>query len=98
MTLRPRALHEALQAARQRQETAAWKAEYARRAGIEGTCSQGVRGFGLHHCRYVGLAKAHLQHVLTAAAMNLCRLAAWLAEIPRAKTRTSRFARLASAG
>jgi transposase len=98
MTLRPRALHEALQAARQRQETAAWKAEYARRAGIEGTVSQGVRGFGLRRCRYVGLAKAHLQHVITAAAMNLARLAAWLAEVPRAKTRTSRFARLALAG
>jgi hypothetical protein len=56
------------------------------------------RGFGLRRCRYVGLAKAHLQHVITAAAMNLSRLAAWQAEVPRAKTRTSRFARLALAG
>jgi hypothetical protein len=36
--------------------------------------------------------------VITAAAMNLSRLAAWQAEAPRAKTRTSRFARLALAG
>ena len=93
MTLRPRARHEALQAARRQQETAEWKAEYALRAGIEGTISEGVRGFGLRRCRYVGFAKAHLQHVITAAAMNLSRLAAWLAGVPRAKTRTSRLAR-----
>jgi transposase len=97
MTLRPRALHEALQAARQQQETSEWKAEYAKRAGIEGTVSQGVRSFGLRRCRYIGLAKAHLQHVITAAAMNLSRLAAWLMEVPRAKTRVSRFAQLARA-
>src|SRR4051794_30338530 len=98
MTLRPRERHEALQAARQRQETAEWKSEYAMRAGIEGTLSEGVRGFGLRRCRYIGLAKAHLQHVITAAAMNLSRLAAWLAGVPRAKTRGSRFARLGLAG
>jgi transposase len=47
MTLRPRELHEALQAARRQQETEQWKGEYAVRAGVEGTLSQGVRGFGL---------------------------------------------------
>jgi transposase len=98
MTLRPQEQHEALQACRQQQETVEWKAEYAVRAGVEGTVSEGVRGFGLRRCRYVGLAKAHLQHVITAAAMNLSRLAAWLEDVPRAKTRTSRFARLARAG
>src|SRR4051812_17345824 len=98
MTLRPRERHEALRAARREQETAAWKTEYAARAGIEGTISEGVRGFGLRRCRYIGLGKDHLQHVITAAAMNLSRLAAWLVESPREKTRTSRFARLAQAG
>jgi transposase len=98
MTIRPQERHEALQAARVQQETAGWKAEYARRAGIEGTLSEGIRGYGLRRCRYVGLSKAHLQHVITAAAMNLSRLAAWLAEVPREKTRVSRFARLAQAG
>src|SRR5262245_61044028 len=98
MTLPPRERHEALQAARRRQETAEWKAEYARRAGIEGTVSEGVRGFGLRRCRYVGLAKAHLQHVITAAAMYLSRLAAWLAGVPHGRTRVSRFARLALTG
>ena len=36
---------------------------YAKRAGIEGTISQGVRSFGLRRARYRGEAKAHLQHV-----------------------------------
>jgi transposase len=65
---------------------------------VEGTLSQGVRAFGLRRCRSIGLAKAHLQHVITAAAMNLARLAAWLAGVPHAETRTSRFARLEAAG
>jgi transposase len=94
MTLRPRELHEALQAARREQETAEWKAEYAARAGIEGTLSQGVRGFGLRRCRYVGLAKARLQHVATAAAINVYRISDWVGGVPLAATRTSRFARL----
>ena len=98
MTVRPRERHEALQAARQQQETSAWKTEYAVRAGIEGTISEGVRGFGLRRCRYIGLAKAHLQHVITATAMNLSRLATWLAGVPHGGTRISRFARLALAG
>jgi transposase len=96
MTLRPRERHEALQAARVQQETAEWKAEYAARAGIEGTLSQGVRGFGLRRCRYIGLAKARLQHVATAAAINVYRLSDWLGGVPRAATRTSRFKRLAA--
>ena len=43
------------------------------------------------------MAKTHLQHVATAAAINVDRIVAWLAERPRAKTRTSRFAALAPA-
>jgi len=96
MTLRPRERHEALQAARVQQETAEWKEEYAVRAGIEGTLSQGVRGFGLRRCRYIGLAKARLQHVATVAAINVYRLSDWLGGVPRAATRTSRFKRLAA--
>jgi IS5 family transposase len=48
--------------------------EYRQRAGIEGTISAGVRVLHLRRSRYIGLAKTHLQHVLTAAAMNLIRL------------------------
>ena len=78
------------------QETTEWKAEYAVRAGVEGTLSQGVRGFGLHHCRSIGLAKARLQQVATAVAINVYRISDWLGGVPRAATRTSRFARLAA--
>ena len=46
MTLKPQAEHQALQALRQHQHTAEWKAKYATRAGVEGTLSQGVRAFG----------------------------------------------------
>jgi transposase len=94
LTLQPREEHEMIQAARQRQQTAAFTTEYARRAGVEGTLSQGVRAFGLRHARYRGRAKTHLQHVATAAAMNVARLGNWLDEIPRAQTRRSRFAAL----
>jgi len=97
ITLRARAAHEALQAARQRQETAAFKAAYAARAGIEGTLSQGVRVGDLRRARYVGLAKTHLQHVLTATGVNVLRLGAWLADTPRAQTRRSHFVALAAA-
>jgi len=55
ITLRPRPLHEALQNGRQQQETEAWHARYSKRAGIEGTLSQGVRAFGSRRSRYRGL-------------------------------------------
>ncbi len=96
MTLKPQDEHQALQALRQQQNTTEWQAKYAKRAGIEGTLSQGVRAFGLRHCRYVGLAKTRLQHLATAAAINIDRLAAWLDGRPHAKTRLSRFAALAA--
>jgi transposase len=87
--------YEALQAARQRQRTDAFTEMYADRAGIEGTISQGVRRSDLRRSRYIGLAKTRLMHILVAAALNFLRVAAWLAEVPQARTRTSAFARLA---
>jgi transposase len=95
LTLRPQAEHDALLAARQRQTTDAFKAQYATRAGIEGTLSQGVRAFGLRQAPYRGLAKTHLQHVATATAMNIVRLTDWFNQVPRASTRRSGFAALA---
>jgi transposase len=92
--LKPRPQFEALQAGRARQQSQAFKQKYKKRAGIEGTISQGVRAFDLRRSRYIGLAKTHLQHIAIAAAMNLVRLANWLAGVPKAKTRVSRFAAL----
>jgi transposase len=86
---------EALQAARAWYASEEGRQRYQRRAGVEGTLSQGVRAFGLRRTRFRGLAKTHLQHVAIAAAINIDRIVAWLNERPRAKTRTSRFAALA---
>lgn len=93
--LLPQPQQAALTAARQWYDSEEGRQLYARRAGIEGTLSQGVRAFGLRRARYRGLVKTHLQHIATAAAINLDRIFAWLAEVPRAATRTSRFAALA---
>ena len=95
LKLHPQAQYEALQAARAWYASPEGKQGYTRRAGIEGTLSQGVRAFGLRRTRYRGLPKTHLQHVATAAAMNVDRIVAWLDERPQAKTRISRFAALA---
>jgi transposase len=96
LTLMVQEDYEALAFARQRQTTEEFKKQYALRSGIEGTISQGVRGFNLRQCRYLGLAKTYLQHILTAAAINLERIYAWLEEIPLAKTRVSHFQKLAT--
>ena len=92
--LRADAPYQALQAARARDSQADWPLLYNQRAGIEGTLSQGVRGFGLRRSRYMGLAKTHLQHVFIATAMNLCRIVNWLNEVPVAQTRQAAFERL----
>jgi len=86
--------YQALQAARTRDSQADWPLLHNRRAGMEGTLSQGVRGFGMRRSRYVGLAKTHLQHVFIATAMNLWRIVNWLNEVPLARTRRAAFERL----
>ncbi len=96
IALRPREDHEALVAARERAATGAFAACYRKRRGVEGTISQGVRGFELREARYAGLPKTVLQHVATAAAVNLQRLDDWWTETPRAQTRRSAFAKLAA--
>jgi transposase len=93
----PRPEFEALNAARDRMQDPAWKERYRIRAGIEGTLSQGVRAFGLRRSRYIGQAKTGLQQVCVAAAMNAARAVHWLAGVPRAGTRVTRFAALAQA-
>jgi transposase len=92
--LQEREQYEALQAARQRQTRAEFRQRYAARAGIESTHEQAIRRCGLRWCRYLGSAKAHLQHLVTAAAINLVRIADWWGGKTPAKTRRSRFASL----
>ena len=97
LQVRDRVHYEELQTARQHQKTEQFKKQYAARAGIEGTISQGTRTSDLRRSRYIGLPKTRLLHLLIAAALNFIRVAAWLAETPRARTRQSAFARLALA-
>ncbi len=98
MTLRyPPERFESLIKARQYQETAAFKAIYKQRSGVEGTFSQMIRNTGLRQSRYIGMAKTHLQNIACATATNILRFIHWLNELPFAKTRTSRFAALATA-
>ena len=86
--------YEALNAARARMGDPAWQERYRRRAGVEGTLSQGVRAFGMRRSRYAGLAKTALQQVCIAVGMNVSRAVHWLDGSPRAKTRVTRFAAL----
>jgi transposase len=96
MTFHHQPEHDALQARRLFQKTREFKQQYDARAGIEGTISQSVRVTDLRRCRYIGLAKTHLQHVLCATAINLYRIVNYLADLPIAHTRTSTFAALAT--
>ncbi len=78
LTLYPQKIHAAQLAARDRQETEAFKQQYKKRAGIEGTISQGVRKMGVRKSRYIGLPRTSLPHLATAAAINLFRVLDWL--------------------
>ncbi len=93
----PQAQYEALARARKAHDSPEGKERYKRRAGIEGTLSQGVRGFGLRRSRYRGLAKTHLQNMAIGAAMNIDRLVNWFNGAPIAKTRVSRLKALETA-
>jgi transposase len=84
----------ALQQAREREKTKEYAKLYAKRAGVEGSLSQAVRSSDLRHARYVGLAKTHLQNILTAAATNVARIINWVTDVPLAKTRQSPFVKL----
>jgi transposase len=98
LTIRPQPQDQALQVARQREATQAFQAAYARRAGIEGTISRGVRCTRLRRTRYTSLARVRLGHILTAVGLNGLRLSEWFLETARAKTRITPFARIMANG
>jgi IS5 family transposase len=89
-----RELHDAQLTARASQNTPDWQADYAVRAGIEGTIGQAVAATGMRRARYRGLAKTHLEHVFSATALNLIRLHAYWHGHPLDRTRTSHLTRL----
>ena len=93
--LSPRAHYETQQLARQRQSTEEFKDHHAIRAGVEGTVSQAAVALKGRRSRYRGKEKTHFQHIGIATAINLLRTIAWLNEVPRSGTKSSRFAALA---
>jgi transposase len=96
LTFRPQERYLALQSARERQRTKAFRRSlcHSRRQSIR-TISQAVRVSDLRQARYFGLPKTHLQHVITATAINVRRIVTWLIEPSLRPTQVSRFAALA---
>ncbi len=60
-------------AARAAQDTAGFRAGYARRAGIEGAMHQAA-SHGARRTRYRGLLRTRLSHIYMACALNLLRM------------------------
>jgi transposase len=93
LTVLPRDLAQAQAAARAAESTIPFQADYARRAGVEGTMHQAA-SHGARRARYRGLPKTSLDHVYMAVALNLLRLEAFWTGIPLDRRRTSHLARL----
>ncbi|MFG2632372.1 transposase [Streptomyces sp. NPDC048473] len=72
--LSPRELRDLQLRVRTEQQTPEWKTRYAVRSGVEGTVNEFAHGHGIRRCRYRGQGKAHIQHILTAIAVNIERL------------------------
>jgi hypothetical protein len=51
----------------------------------------------MRRTRYIGQARTHLAHLMTAAAINVGRLLRWIAGEPKACMRHSSFERLFAA-
>jgi Transposase DDE domain len=93
LTLLPRSLAEAQAATRNAEKTTGFQADYARRAGVEGTMHQAA-SHGARRSRYRGLPKTRLDHAFMATALNLLRLEAYWNGTPLDRQRTSHLARL----
>src|SRR5260370_14179847 len=70
--------YRALQETRARELTPAFRAVYAKRAGMEGTIAQAVRTGEMRRARYIAGTKLRLQAFFTATAMNVLRALAWI--------------------
>jgi transposase len=78
--------HTFLQARRQEQRTEAFQQRTKHCNATEGTQSELVRGHGMRHARYRGLAKVKLQNYFIGAACNVkrwIRREAWKLSKPR---------------
>jgi IS5 family transposase len=97
IVVHPEPIHQARMAAHAAQDSEQWRATYNARAGIEGTISEAVRGPNLRYARYRGLAKTHLQNVLSAVAINIGRLGAYFDVRPTTPRRPTRIHELCTA-
>jgi transposase len=93
LTLPPPGPAEAQAAARAAETTTGFHADYARRAGVEGTMHQAT-SHGARRARYRGLPKTRLDHIYMACALNLLRLHAYWTSTPLDRQRTSHLTRL----
>ena len=93
LSLPPRDLAEAQAAARAAETTIPFQADYARRAGVEGTMHQAA-SHGARRARYRGQPKTRLDHIYMACALNLIRLEAYWTGTRLDRQRTSHLARL----
>jgi hypothetical protein len=64
---------------------------------MAGTSAQGTRTGDVRRSRSLGVVPTRLRPVRRAAARHLRRVAAWLAQTPRARTPAPAFAALAAA-
>jgi transposase len=71
----PQHLHEQQQRNRTDQQDKGWRRRYGMRSGVEGTVHELADTHRARRSRYHGHTKTHVQHVLTAIAINLQRLA-----------------------
>jgi Transposase DDE domain len=94
VTFLPRRQAEAQQQIRAQQSTREWHEQYALRCGIESLIHQAFRRADIHHARYRGKPKTFLQHSLSAMAINLIRLDAWLTGATTTGSQASRLTRL----
>ncbi|MFE7467272.1 IS1182 family transposase [Streptomyces sp. NPDC057499] len=83
----PRELHDIQSESRAEQQTQEWLSRYSLRAAIESTINEFVNGHGMRQCRYRSEEKAHVQHILTAIAVNLERIDVHLPPAPARKPR-----------
>lgn len=93
LTLPPPDLAQAQATARAAEKQTPFQADYARRAGVEGTMHQAA-SHGARRARYRGLPKTRLDHLYMACALNLLRLEAYWNGTPLDRQRTSHLARL----
>jgi len=92
ITILPRDLAQAQAAACAAETTIPFRADYARRADVEGTVHQ-TTSHG-RRARYRGLPKTRPDHVYLACAASLLRLEALWTGTPLDRQRTSHLARL----